>query len=180
MRPMLDDLELPHVQEMTTLDHRTLAEYRAPGMDGSYLQNLGRRPVWIGLWGVAVGPEAITFIEKLNALYRVGDPLPFVADITQDMALEKVIIDDMQVQDLAGTQQRYGYLLTLREYIEPVEPANSAAVDASILDDVTADLGDLVAGLDVLPLMETGLERFIEPLGGLLKRLQDFNRATQS
>jgi hypothetical protein len=174
---MLDDLELVHVQEITTLDHRMLAEHRAPGMDGSYLQNLGRRPVWIGLWGVAAGPDALAFIEKLNNLFRVGDPIPFIADITQDMELEKVIIDDLQTQDIAGMPERYSYVLTLREFIEPVEPASTAAVDADILGDVVPDMDSLIEGLDLAPFFESGLDRFVEPLTGLLQRLQNFNRS---
>ena len=57
---MLDDLELPLVQELTTYDRRTLSELKPPGMSGSLLQNLGRRPLRIVLWGVATDPDALT------------------------------------------------------------------------------------------------------------------------
>ena len=43
MRPMLDDIELPQVQEIAAYDRRMLAEHKPPGMDGSLLQNLGRQ-----------------------------------------------------------------------------------------------------------------------------------------
>ena len=65
MRPMLDDLELHQVQELATYDRRMLAEHKPPGMDGSLLQNLGRRPGHLALWGVKTGPDALEFVETL-------------------------------------------------------------------------------------------------------------------
>jgi len=58
MRPMLDDLPLPQVQEISTNEQRALAEHKPPSMAGSLLQNMGRRPTHLTLWGVASGPEA--------------------------------------------------------------------------------------------------------------------------
>ena len=46
MRPMLDDLELPQVQQVVTYERRALAEHKQPGMAGSLFQNMGRRPTW--------------------------------------------------------------------------------------------------------------------------------------
>ena len=96
MHPMLDDLELPQVQEITTYDRRMLAEHKPPGMAGSLLQNLGRRPGSLVLWGVKTGPDALAFIEDLNGKFRTGAPLPFVADIIADAAIAQMIIDDLQ------------------------------------------------------------------------------------
>jgi len=65
----------------------------------------------------------------------------------------------------------------LREFIKPVEPAVATpSLDADILKDATGLLDNLVAGLNLAPLFATGLEQFVEPLGALLTRLQDFNR----
>ncbi|MEZ4706873.1 MAG: hypothetical protein R3A44_06695 [Caldilineaceae bacterium] len=178
MHPMLDDLELPQVQEITTYDRRMLAEHKPPGMAGSLLQNLGRRPGSLVLWGVKTGPDALDFIEDLNGKFRAGDPLPFVADIIADAAIEQMIIDDLQWQELAGKPDRYAYVLTLREYIEPVEPEDTSFLDSDILADAQGLIDDLLDGLDIGLDFATGLERFVGPLTELLGRVQNANRST--
>lgn len=180
MRPMLDDLELPQVQEITTYDRRALAEHKPPGMDGSLLQNLGRRPVHLTLWGVKTGTDALEFVETLEEKYRAGQPVPFTADIVADAEIEQMVIDDLQWQEIAGKPDRYSYVLVLREYIEPVEPEDTSAVDTETLDDAGELFDDLVDGLDVGLEFATGLERFVEPLGDLLSRLQQLNQTLEN
>lgn len=181
MRPMLDDLELPQVQEITEDDWRTLAEHKPPGMSGSLLQNLGRRPTRVVVRGVAVGPDAKNFIEKLDEKFRAAAPVPFTADIVKDAAIELMAIDDLKLQELAGKPERYAYVITLSEFIEPVEPAvASPQVESDILDEATGLVDDLVDGLNLAPNFATGLDQFVEPLSGLLARLQEFNRATRT
>ena len=172
MRPMLDDLELPLVQEVSTFDRRMLAELKPPGMDGSLLQNLGRRPTCILLWGVAAGPESRQFVEKLDRKHKAGDPLPFVADITTDSAIENVLIDDLRFQEVAGKTDRFAYVLTLRQHQVPVEPEVVSAVDTGLLDEALAQVQGLVEGLDAARAFAEGLSRFIPQLGGFLSRLE--------
>lgn len=176
MRPMLDELELPQVQEIATFDRRELVEHKPPGMSGSLLQNLGRQPTSLLVGGVASGAEAQGFIEQLEEKFRAGNPVPFVADILNDTAIEEMLIDDLKIRDLAGKPLRFAYVLTLREFIEPIEPEPIGLLDAEILDQANSLLDDLVDGLDLGLDFNTGLERFIEPLTGLLGRLRDFNQ----
>ena len=150
MRPMLDDLELPQVQEITTLERRALAEHKPPSMSGSLLQNLGRRPTRLTLWGVATGPEALNFVEQLDDKFRTNVPVSFTADIVTEAEIEKMVIDDLHVQELAGKPERYAYVLTLREYIEPVEPEDTSELDTSILDDTVGQLDNLMSGFEVV------------------------------
>lgn len=181
MRPMLDDLELTLVQEIDTYELRTLAEHKPPGMSGSLLQNLGRRPTRLTLWGVAAGPDALIFTQQLDEKFRAAEPVPFTADIINEAGIELVLIEDLKIQELAGKPERFAYVLLLREFIEPVEPAEvPAELEAGILDDATGLLDDLVDGLDLAPFFSTGLEQFVEPLTGLLGRLQEFNRANNA
>ncbi len=181
MRPMLDDLELELVQELDTYELRTLAEHKPPGMSGSLLQNLGRRPTRLVLWGAAAGPDALSFTEKLDEKFRTAKPVPFTADIIADAEIELMLIEDVKIQELAGKPERFAYVLTLREFIEPVEPAEAPSeLEAGILDDATGLLDDLVDGLDLAPIFSTGLEQFVEPLTGLLARLQELNRSSNT
>ncbi|MDB9527118.1 hypothetical protein PN498_14040 [Oscillatoria sp. CS-180] len=178
MRPMLDDIELPQVQEITVHDQRTLAEHKPPGMSGSLLQNLGRRPTCLLLWGVTTGPEADTLIEQLDDKFRAGTPVTFIADIVTDSAIEQVIIDNLQVQDLAGKPLRYGYVLTLREYIEPVKPEDVSALNSDILDDALDAIDSITDALG----FTDQLSQFIGQLNGLNEdlRRQDINSVTDT
>jgi hypothetical protein len=168
MRPVLDDLELPQVQEIATVERRVLTEYKPPGMAGSLLHNMGRRPTRLALWGVAAGPGALEFIEELDGKFRTGQPVPFTADIVADARIERVVIDDLRVQDLAGKPQRYAYVLTLREHIEPVQPEDMSALNADILNDAQGLMDNLTAGFEI-----------VEQLSAFIRRLTALSQALQ-
>lgn len=172
MSPLLDDMELVQVQEIGTYDKRALAEHKPPGMAGSLLQNLGRRPARIVLWGVATGDKALEFTQKLDDKFRAGKPVPFIADIVAESQIQQVLIDDVRFQDLAGKPGRFAYVLTLREFIKPVEPQVVSPIDGDLLDDAKSLLGNITAGIDLAQVFATGLEQFIPIFSNLLSRLQ--------
>lgn len=178
MRPMLDDLALPQVQTLKLRDARALAEHRAPQMDGSYFQNLGRHATAILVSGVASGPDAKDFLSALTEKFDAASPMPFIADIVTDAEIEEVLIDDLKTREVAGKPDRYAYAMVLREHQEPVEPEEVGGLDELIGIEAGDLLDDLIAGLDLLPDFDTGLERFIEPLSSLLGRLQELNRSS--
>jgi len=171
-QPMLDDLELPLVQTITTQDQRMLSELKPPGMAGSLLQNLGRRPLRVVISGVAAGPDALAAIQKLDDKFRAGDPVPFVADIVTDADLQQVLIEDLQIKDLAGKPDRRAYVVTLREFIKPVNPEPVAAPDSDILADAAGRLDGVVGNIGAIQALATGLERFVPQFSDLLGRLQ--------
>src|SRR5260370_34044299 len=171
MNPMLDNLELPQVQEISIIERRILAEQKPPGMEGSLLQNMGRRPTRLALWGIANGPGAQDFVETLDGKFRDGKPLPFTTDIVADSKIDQVLIDNLRVQDLAGKPQRYAYILTLREYIEPTKAEDTSLLDTDIQDDAKNIMDGMLPGLTSAFDFVTGLERFVTPLSQLLTRL---------
>lgn len=172
MRPMIDQLELSQVQVIDTRDRRALAEHLPPGLDGSLLQNLGRDPTRVALRGIASGAGARRFIEQLDEKFRSARPVSFTADIVATNEIEEVMIEDFRVQEFAGKPDRFAYGLLLHEYIEPVEPEDASVLDGDILDDARGLMDDLVDGLDLGLDFDTGLERFVSPLRGLLDRLR--------
>lgn len=179
MKPMIDDIELPLVQEIATHDRRVLSEHKPPGMDGSLLQNLGRRPARLSLWGVATdepggGAAALISIQKLDEKFREGSPVSFIADISADSAIEKMVIDDLRLQELAGKPAQFAYVLTLREFIEPVEPEDLEALDTGVLSDAAGLMDDLLGGLDLAQTFAENLQRFAGSMSDLLGRLQEF------
>lgn len=172
MRPMLDDLELPQVQEILTAERRVLAEHKPPAMKGSLLQNLGRRPGHLSLWGVATGPESAKTVERLETMFQAGAPVSFTADIVEEMGLEQVVIAGLRVEELAGKPDRYLYVLTLREHAEPVDPAPAPGLDAGLLDQAQGLIDTLAAGLAALPAFTFALQPFIPRLQGILEEIR--------
>jgi hypothetical protein len=179
MRPLLDTLELPQVQEIGTRERLALAEHRPPGMDGSYFQNLGRAAARVSLWGVAAGSGALAFVERLDRLFRAGEPVPFTADIVASAEIQEVLIEDLAVQELAGKPERFAYLLTLNEYTEPAEPEDPSLLDGGILDDAIELVDTLIDGVDLALDLTLGLEPFVSPLTGALGRLRAFRAALE-
>lgn len=173
---MLDDLELPLVQEITTHDRRALTEHKPPGLEGSLLQNLGRRPARLVLWGIAAGDDSQETIEKLDEKFHAGGPFSFAADISTDLEVEKIVIDDFQLQEIAGKPQRFAFTLALREYIEPVEPENLSALNTDILDEAGDLMSELLDRLDIGFEFANQLERFANSMSDLLGRLQEFKK----
>lgn len=171
-QPMLDKFELPLVQEITTYDRRVLSDHKPPGMSGSLLQNLGRRPERIVVWGVATGPDALTTVTTLDDKFRAGTPVAFTADIVADANIDLVLIEDLKLQELAGKPQRFSYVLTLREFIKPVDPAPAPGLDADILSDAVGRVGDIVNAIGAVQALTTGLEPFVPLFSNLLTRLQ--------
>jgi hypothetical protein len=86
----------------------------------------------------------------------------------------------LQWQELAGKPDRYSYVITLREYIEPVEPEDASFLEEDLLGDASDLFDDLVDGLDIGLDFATGLEQFVAPLGDMLARLQQFNQTLQA
>jgi hypothetical protein len=174
--PMLDDIELPLVREIATHDRRSLSELKPPGMAGSVVQNLGRRPLRVVVSGFATGPDALKTVQTLDDKFRAAKPVPFVGDIVADANLDLVMIENLRLEELAGKPERFSYELTLREFIKPVDPAPATGLDLQIATDALDRVNDLVDGLAGAQALATGLERFVPIFTDLLARVQAFNK----
>jgi len=174
--PMLDDIELPLVQEITTQDQRVLSEHKPPGMAGGLIQNMGRRLLRVVVSGVATGPDALATAEKLDAKFKAATPVPFTADIVADANLDLVLIEDLRLQELAGMPLRVSYVITLREFIKPVAPAPApgaaTGLDSNILGDALDRLQGITDNIAAAQALMTGLERFLPQFSDLLAQLQ--------
>src|SRR6185369_15441485 len=118
-KPMLDDVELQHVQEVEAEDERVLAQPGVPALAGDFLQDLGRRVTRVILVGVMTGPEAGDQLKTLRLKFRKAEPVSFVSDIATATTVDKVLIEEFGVRELAGKPARYEYQFTLREFLPP-------------------------------------------------------------
>jgi hypothetical protein len=187
---MLDDMALPLVQDVRTREDRAWVTHRVPGLEGAAHQHLGRRPTFITIVGAMADDTSLEALEQLRRKFRARAPVPFTADIATATNIQKVVIDDLNVTEVAGKPQQYRYVLRLVEHIPPpppVQPLTAPGVDLDadgIFDQVTDLVGEL-PGLDGLldfdlvnpvPPLQSLLEGFTETtrqLGDSLKPLDD-------
>ncbi|MCZ7627052.1 MAG: OmpA family protein [Candidatus Methylomirabilis sp.] len=70
-----------------------------------------------------IGEEVADALKKLRDKFRAAEPVSFVADIATATKVDKVLIEEMGIRDLAGKPERFEYALTLREFIPPPRPS---------------------------------------------------------
>jgi len=100
--------------------------------------------------------------------------MPFTGDIVADAHLDVVLIEDLRLQELAGKPQRYSYVLTLREYIKPVDPGpeTETGIDGDILGDALGRVNSIAGGIGLIQNLATGLEPFVSKFSDLLGQMQ--------
>jgi hypothetical protein len=119
---MLDDFELPVVQQLRTEEGQVWVEHGVPALEGSLFQHLGRQPARIFVHGVMVDDESLDKLERLRELFQAAEPVPFVADIMTATDVKQVLVADLSVREVAGKPQQYHYCLTLVEFVPTPDP----------------------------------------------------------
>lgn len=161
---MLDNIALPLVQDVRTHEDQALVSLPVPGMEGTAYQHLGRRPALITVLGMLADDGSLAALEEVRRRFYAHDPLPFSADITTATDVQQVVIDDLQVHELAGRPQQFRYTLRLLEYVPPPPPAPPVQALG-----VELDADDFLAGVgDLLDLPDLSLDDPLPPLRGLL------------
>jgi len=122
IHPMLDDIELPLVQVLRTEEDQIWVEQGVPALEGSLLQRLGREGARIYVEGIMADDTSLDELEKLRKKHHAAQPVPFVADILTATEVKQVLIDDLNVRELAGKPKRYFYDMTLLEFVPTREP----------------------------------------------------------
>ncbi|NYI59201.1 peptidoglycan-binding protein [Cellulomonas soli] len=115
---MLGDLELEQVQVVTTDEDQVVVRHPVPALEGDFLQDLGRRGARLTLTGVLTRPDVHTGLAALREQFHAGDPVPFVSDISTATLVDQVVVERMDVREVAGRPSAYEYALTLRELTE--------------------------------------------------------------
>lgn len=142
IKPMLGDLELQQVQQLDIEADQLLTEHEIPALEGNFFQPEGRRGSLITVSGVISGLSKAQFpdqpeenppeirLQGLREKFRAAEPVTFVSDIISATDLDKVLIEDMEITELAGKPNRFEYAFRLREYTEPPsQPSEPPPVD---------------------------------------------------
>lgn len=182
MRPMLGDLELETVQRIETEEGQVLTRHEIPALEGDFLQRLGRRGSRVSLAGVVVGPEVRERLQELRTKVRTAEPVPFASDIATATRLAEVLVEELDVREIAGRPERFEVTLALRELTEPpaaesgeeevpadeevdTEAAEAADEDAEeTVAQIAEDVGELRVRIEITegPEDVTGLGVLVE------------------
>jgi hypothetical protein len=151
--PTLDDITLDYVtlaRQRTTQRALSLA---IPGLDGDVQQVLGRSSYEIEIQGVLVGEGVADKLSALQKKIAGGAEIPFSADITTALELDKVIVAAAEFQEVAARPGYYNYRLLIRESPPLPPPAELSSFgglegfdlgfDTSVLGDIASAAGDL-------------------------------------
>jgi outer membrane protein OmpA-like peptidoglycan-associated protein len=149
VKPMLGDLELQQVQRLETEGDQLLVAHRVPGLEGDFLQGLGRRGARIALTGVLTGAESREGLKTLRETFRASAPLPFVSDIATATRVDEVLIEEMEVRELAGKPERYEYAFALREYVPPPAEETEEPPPVPVPPEPVEETGTLIVEVTV-------------------------------
>lgn len=179
VKPMIGEWEVPRIERIETLEGRRLARLPVPGLLGDLQQDLGASSLAVEISGSLQGDEARDgFLDAVRGRFHAGDPVSFAADITRATSLDRVLIEVLEVHELAGSVDSFRYRIVLREYVEPPPPPPS--VD-DLGGDLGADLDQLASvGLDGLNLPDVlgTIPDIANPLPALQPALQAVRSAT--
>ena len=174
-------IQLNRIHTLATLEQAALVVHHIPGLEGSVAQNLGRESVRLRVEGIFYGPTAKDDLEALRELYKKREPVDLLVEIVGEAYFSQVIISRLEVFEVAGSPDEFGYALRLTEYVEPPEPEAApdfAAVDTSILEDAQSFM-DAVTLPDLLNSIPN-ITNPLEPLSGALDGVEEALGGLQS
>ena len=175
VKPVLGDWEIPRVAMMRTAEARKFAELAVPGRQGSLFQDLNAEPALVEIAGsLFADEERSQFLTTVREKFRAGEPVTFVADITEATDIQFVVIASMRFEQRADRPDEVSYHLTLRESPPPPPPPDPlGGIDTSLLDEAAGFVEGVTDALDALDAL-ANLPDFSDPtalLGGTLDQV---------
>jgi hypothetical protein len=151
VRPLIGGWSPPNIERIGAFEYRRLAVLPVPGLSGDLHQDLGRGALAIEIVGsLATDDARDQFLKDVREKFLAGAPVDFVADIAKESELERVLIEELRMEEVADDPDMFRYRIVLREYTEPPEPP-APGLDLGV--DLGVDLDALAAAaLDALDL----------------------------
>ena len=151
-KPVLDGWEIPRISTIQTVESRSMVELAVPGMTGSLYQDLNATPPRIVITGSLYSDDVRDqFLNDLRGKYKAGDPVTFVADIVTATEVQYVVIDELRMEEKAGTPDEMTYWLALRESPPPPPPPDPlGGLDSGLLDQAQGLVDSAAGALDAI------------------------------
>ena len=152
VKPMLGDWEVPHIEEIGSLERRSFVEHQVPGQTQSLYQDMSATPTRIAIMGSLYGDEdRDAFLEEVRTKFRAGEPLTFVADIVSATELQYVVIEQLRFEQSATRPDEIAYSIAIRQSPPPPPPPDPlGGLDTGLLDQAGGFLDTVTGALDAL------------------------------
>jgi hypothetical protein len=170
VKPVLGDWEIPRIQSMRSEEQRRFAELPIPGRPGSLLQDLNSAPTAVEIRGSLFAAERGEFFNSVRDKFRQGEPLTFVADITEATDIQYVVIEALVFEESSRFPDQTDYYVKLRESPPPPPSNLLGGIDAGLLDQAAAFVDGVTDVLDAIDAL-ANVPDFSDPsalLGGTL------------
>lgn len=161
--PIIGDITLTAVQEMSHVLDAGFAASPVPGLDGDPVQRAGRGSHAVRIAGVLRGETAADDLAALQTAASDGAEVSFAADITTALELQKVVITDLRARAVAGFEQLITYELDIVESPPLPPPAEvsgfgglddfglgALGFDTDIMGDLAGIADDLAGAVDAV------------------------------
>lgn len=170
-KPVLGDWEVPRIQQLRAEEKRRIADLPIPGRAGNLLQDLNSAPTAVEIRGSVVSEERSEFLVNIREKFRAGEPLTFVADITEATDIQYVMIESLVVEESSRLPDQINYHLRLRESPPPPPPPDLlGGIDDGLLDLAEGFIDGVAGALDAIDAL-ANVPDFSDPselLGGAL------------
>jgi hypothetical protein len=168
VRPIIGGWSPPNIERIAAFESRRLAVLPVPGLSGDLHQDMGRGALAIEIVGsLATDDARDQFLKDVREKFLAGEPVDFVADIAKESELERVLIEELRMEEVAADADMFRYRIVLREYTEPPEPP-APSLDLGAELGLDLDALDLPALLGEVPQVGEILEP-LKPAAEALK-----------
>jgi hypothetical protein len=154
-----------------------------PGLNGEYLQDLGRPGVRIRIYGIFYGDTASDDLKTLRGHLLDRQPIDFLCELTGQGYFTQVVVNDLNVSQRAGQPDQFDFTCVVTEYVPPPAPPAAypvADLDAGILGEASSlmdDAQNALAQVAGLANLLSGAADFGNPTTRLPSMLDSFTSA---
>ncbi len=176
----LGKVELNKIHKIVTLEQADWVAHRIPGKLGNLVQDLGRDSVQLEISGIFYGQKAGENLEFLRKIHKQRKAVDFVAEIVGEAYFSLVVLEKIEVWQVARSPDEFSYRLIVTEYVEPPKPSASPGV--SPLDKkIKLESDRLMNVVSLTDALQMGnLPEITNPLKPLKTALEPVKEATKN
>ena len=171
------------LDKLTSIEASEAARFvrhAVPGLNGEYVQDLGRPSVRIRVRGIFYGDDAPDRLKELRGHLLDRAPVDFLCELTGQGYFSQVVLDDLNVAERAGRPDEFDFECVVTEFVPPPPPPSSSplgGLDTSILDEASAmmdQMQDALSQVQGLTSLLSGAADFGNPTTRLPSMLSSF------
>jgi hypothetical protein len=180
VKPVLGDWEIPHIETIHSLEQRAFIELPVPGRVGSLYQDLNTVPARVVVRGSVYGDDKRDdFLNQVRGKFRDGAPLTFVGDIVTATSVQYVVIESLEIAEVAARPDQSEYVIVLRESPPPPPPPDPlGGLDTGLLDEAKGAVDAAAGALDAINAL-SNIPDIGNPTKPLLGTVDTVKTATQ-